>query len=353
MSKYNITSSDDFAFHLYNSKVTLTISTYQAGRLFLIGSQDGKHLDVQSVRMRKPMGISVYNNRLAVACLNSVEIYASNDQIGRNIPFSFQKYDSFYVPRMNYVSGHLDLHDLHMHSKGIFGVNTQFNCISAFSIEHHFTPIWRPSFIDAIVPEDRCHLNGMAVHNDLPVYVSALSSGNEEGDWRKDITSTGVIINVNTNEILAEGLSMPHSPRIIDDDLFFIESAHGAITRYNRKAKSFKTFASTGAFSRGLDNVDNLLAVGRSKARESSKTFQKISREIREKPCGIDLFDLSSGKKLAWLNFGSVVDEIFDIRFINGRKNAMYGMKGTDTYEPITTPETNFWRKIPGDIIPK
>ena len=91
MSQFNITSSDDFALHLFNSKATLIISTYQAGRLFLIGSQDGKHLDVQTVRMRKPMGISIYNNRLAVACLNSIEIYASNEHIGRNIPFSFQK----------------------------------------------------------------------------------------------------------------------------------------------------------------------------------------------------------------------------------------------------------------------
>lgn len=354
METFNISASGGFAHALFQRRATLIISTYQAGRVFLISSTDGEQLTVQPTRFKKPMGIAMHSNRMAVATMDRIEIYAHNESVGKNSPLSFQQYDHFYVPRMSYVSGHLDLHDIHMHRNGVFAVNTQFNCISSFSIEHHFTPRWYPHFITELAPEDRCHLNGMAVKDDMPAYVTALGSGNEAGSWREGIITDGILMDVKENAILLNGLAMPHSPRFIDDELWLIESAKGTLIRYNTANGKAEEVGHTGAFSRGLAQIDDLLAVGRSKAREGSKTFKKLPPELRNKPAGIDLLDKASGEVVERLHFGSIVDEIYDVQVFCGGKIGLYGMEGMDFFEPITTPETAFWRKTPGNgIAPK
>lgn len=346
MEKFNITSTSGFANLLYQHSATLAISTYQAGYVFLISSLNGEHLDIMPVRMRKPMGISTHGNKMAVATLNRIEVYAKHSNIGKNAPFSFQKYDEFYVPRMSYVSGALDLHDIHLHDRGVFAVNTQFNCISSFSIEHNFTPRWAPKFITDIVPEDRCHLNGMAVKNHMPKYATALGSGNQKGSWREGITSEGVLIDVETNEIVASKLAMPHSPRFIGDDLYFIESAKGQISRFNLETKGIEKAGTTNAFSRGMSHFNGILAVGRSQARASSKTFDKLPESLRKKKAGIDLVDLSSGEVIERMHFGQIVEEIFDVQVIIGGRIGIYGLEGESSFEPIITPDLAFWRKL-------
>lgn len=353
MEQFNITSTPGFAEVLYKNRATLLLSTYQAGRVFVLSSTNGEQLDVQPVRFRKPMGIALHGTRMAVATLNRIEIYAGNETVGKNSPMSFQKFDRFYVPRMGYVSGHLDLHDIHLHDKGVFAINTQFNCIASFSIEHHFTPRWVPPFIDAMVPEDRCHLNGMAVKDHFPSYVTALGQGNEKGSWRDGITTDGILIDVAQNKILFSDLAMPHSPRFINDELYLIESAKGDLIKINPEKQTKSVVGRTAAFSRGLAHFNGIAAIGRSKARETSKTFKKLPEDVRKKPAGIDLMELSSGQLLGRMHFGAVVDEIYDVQVITGPSVGMYGMAGTDYYEPITTPDFSFWRKVDSGVVPK
>ncbi|MGB2118213.1 MAG: TIGR03032 family protein [Schleiferiaceae bacterium] len=354
MDKFDITSTPGFAHELYSAQATLLVSTYQAGRVFIVSSLDGNTLDIMPVRFRKPMGISIRDNKLAIATLNRIEIYAKNDIIGKNAPFSFQKYDDFYVPRISYISGALDLHDIHLHSKGVFAINTQFNCISSFSVDHNFTPRWAPTFIDSIVPEDRCHLNGMAVENDQPKYVTALGKGNVLNSWREGITDKGIIIDVSKNKIVAEDLAMPHSPRIYNGDVYFLQSASGIISRLNTTKGIIENVGETEAFSRGLTKFNNILAIGRSKARESSSTFKKLPTHIRNKQAGIDLVDFNTGQIIERFHFGSIVDEIFDVQVLIGGRIGMYGLEGEHGYEPITTPQSSFWRKLNDEnILPK
>lgn len=351
--KFNISSSISFAHVLKQNDATIILSTYQAGRLIFLSSADGTHVDIQAVHARKPMGVSFDAKRMAVACLNSIEIYSADNSIGNRSPHSFQNFNEFFVPRINYVTGHLDLHDIHLHPKGIFGINTQFNCISAFTIDHNFIPVWKPFFIDDIVPEDRCHLNGMAVFKNVPMYATALGKNNTEGSWRENITDGGILIDIAKNEIIHHNLAMPHSPRMINGFLYFIESATGVINKMDIRTKELTTFCNTGAFSRGLDSINDLIIVGRSKARATSKTFEKLDAGIKNNNAGIDIYSKKSGEKIAGLSFGAIVDEIYDVRVITGGKFGMYGMQGTDVFEPIVTPNLSFWRKIKGTIQPK
>jgi uncharacterized protein (TIGR03032 family) len=75
-------------------------------------------------------------------------------------------FDALYVPRLAWITGDLDIHDVGFAANGqpLF-VNTRFSCLATANDGYSFRPLWRPKFISRLAPEDRCHLNGMAVQH--------------------------------------------------------------------------------------------------------------------------------------------------------------------------------------------
>jgi uncharacterized protein (TIGR03032 family) len=92
-------------------------------------------------------------------------------------------------------------------------VNTRFGCLCTLDAEHSFYPRWRPPFVTAYAPEDRCHLNGLAMVDGRPRYVTALGETDTAGGWRANKRNGGISMDIKTNAVLLHGLSMPHSPR--------------------------------------------------------------------------------------------------------------------------------------------
>ena len=45
------------------------------------------------------------------------------------------------------------------------GYGGEFSCLCKFTLAYNFSPKWKPYFISEILPEDRCHLNGLALEN--------------------------------------------------------------------------------------------------------------------------------------------------------------------------------------------
>src|SRR4029077_6446966 len=76
-----------------------------------------------------------------------------------------------------------------------------------------FNPRWRPPFVTELEPSDRCHLNGLGMVAGRPKYVTALGETDEAAGWRADKARGGVLMDVDSGEVLCRGLSMPHSPR--------------------------------------------------------------------------------------------------------------------------------------------
>ena len=64
-------------------------------------------------------------------------------------------------------------------------VNTRFSCLCTPSDVYNFVPRWRPPFISALAPEDRCHLNGLGLVDGKPRYVTALGRSDEPAGWRR------------------------------------------------------------------------------------------------------------------------------------------------------------------------
>lgn len=255
-------------------------------------------------------------NRLAVATLNEIQVFSGTAVNAKNYPENPEFYDRLYLPRAVYYCGETDLHDLSFGKGGMWGVNTRFSCLSTYDIDYSFHPRWKPPFISTITPEDRCHLNGLAMKNGTPAFVTALSKTDTKEGWREDITNTGVLMKTPSGEIILDKLAMPHSPRIINGKLYILLSASGQLIKVDTENKNYSVEAEYPAFIRGMTSMGKYLFIGMSKVRESSKTFNKIPVSKMSKHAGVIVYDLETKKFIGKILYLSTVEEIYDVQII-------------------------------------
>ncbi|MCI5145732.1 MAG: TIGR03032 family protein, partial [Candidatus Electrothrix sp. AR3] len=310
------------------SGVFLAVSTYQAGKIILIREDKGT-INTHFHTFNKPMGIAADGQRLTVGGRNTVWYY-------RNMPALSGKleppgrHDACYLPRRTHFTGDIDIHEMAWGTEGLWLVNTKFCCLCTLDPDHSFTPCWRPHFISQLSPEDRCHLNGMAMKNGVPAYVTALGETDTAGEWRKNKRDGGILMSVRDNRVLTRGLSMPHSPRLYQKRLWFLESGKGgfgwfdpATLHLTRPAQvEHKVVAKLPGFTRGLDFVGPLAFIGLSLVRESA-VFSGIplveQLNAEERSCGIWVVDIRTGETVAFLRFDSGVEEIFAVQVLPAR----------------------------------
>lgn len=348
--RFQITYDDNIAKVLNELGSVIAISTYQAGKVIFIGADDDKNLFQIPVTFKKPMGITVMKNRLAVATLNEIQVFSGTAVNAKNYPENPEFYDRLYLPRAVYYCGETDLHDLSFGKGGMWGVNTRFSCLSTYDIDYSFHPRWKPPFISTITPEDRCHLNGLAMKNGTPAFVTALSKTDTKEGWREDITNTGVLMKTPSGEIILDKLAMPHSPRIINGKLYILLSASGQLIKVDTENKNYSVEAEYPAFIRGMTSMGKYLFIGMSKVRESSKTFNKLPVSKMSKHAGVIVYDLEAKKFIGEIRYLSTVEEIYDVQMISGTKRP--GMLSTlNDYhrKAIQTKNIVFWKKDTGD----
>jgi len=201
--------------------------------------------------------------------------------------------------------------------------NTQYSCISALDDYYSFKPIWQPDFITALVPEDRCHLNGIGARDGELRYATFCGKTDTPLAWKEQQTGTGFILDLATEEVVCEGLSMPHSPRWHNGKLWLLNSGEGELGYVNFDTKQFVPVAHCSGFARGLSFVDGLAVVGLSRLRPSKNGLLpgiNLSKRLDERKsfqrCGIQLIDPDSGKLVHWINIDGPVTELYDVTFL-------------------------------------
>src|SRR5690606_29974768 len=118
-----------------------------------------------------------------------------------------------------------------------------FGCLATTSETHSFVPLWKPPFASRLAAEDRCHLNGLALKDGRPKYVTAVSQSDVADGWRDQRTRGGCVVDVESNEIIATGLSMPHSPRWYRDRLWLLNSGTGFLGTLDTGSGRFEEVA--------------------------------------------------------------------------------------------------------------
>jgi len=315
--------SPSFARILSENRISLLVSTYDTGRVFLLRSH-GNGVNVHFVGFDKAMGIAANAQRLAIGTKTRIcELY-NMPALSPRVEASTLEgaaYDACYVTRNDYVTGDIQIHEMAFAGDQLWFVNTRFSCLCTLEHPNSFNPRWRPPFVKALSADDRCHLNGLAVVDNKVAFATAFAVSDEPEGWRPTKATSGIIMEVPSGNVVATGLSMPHSPRFYANHLWVLDSGHGTIATIDRATGKAKHFAQMGGFTRGLDFFGKIAFVGLSRVRESN-TFGglPLTERIEEKDrlCGVQAVDLSTGKVEGYVKFESGVNEIFAVTVLPG-----------------------------------
>ena len=331
--KFALTSSRHFPEWLAATGMSLAFTTYQAGKLFLLGVRPDGRLSVFERTFARSMGLGVSADGRSLVLATQFQIHRFDNILPAG-QFSPDGFDAIYAPHAGWVTGDVDAHDVGFASDGrpLF-VNTKFSCLAAVSDSHSFRPIWTPPFVSRLTPEDRCHLNGLALEEGRPRFVTAVSRSDASDGWRDRRADGGVVIDVERNEIVAEGLSMPHSPRLYDGRLWLLNSGAGEFGFIDPQSGRFEALAFCPGYARGLAFVGRHAVIGLSMPREN-RTFSGLPLDAAlqarstDPRSGLAIIDLDNGDMTGWVRIEGIVRELYDVAVLPGvRRPSLIGFR--------------------------
>ena len=315
--EFRYTQTDSFVALLHELGASLLVSTYQANKLLVVRAHQGG-LSTLVRTFDKPMGLAADARRLALGTRDQVWFLRNAPDLAPRVePAGL--HDACYVPRACHVTGDIAVHELAWAGDELWAVNTRFSCLCTLHPDYSFVPRWRPSFVSALAAEDRCHLNGLALADGRPRYVTALGLTDTAGGWRANKPQGGCLIDVPGGQVVVRGLSMPHSPRWQDDRLWLLESGTGRLLLVDVAAGRGQPVAELPGFTRGLALAGPYAFVGLSRIREASAMDGvPLAGRRSQLKCGVAAVDLRSARVIAFLEFQTAVEEIFDVQLLPG-----------------------------------
>lgn len=322
---------------------SLVITTYQAGRVLLVG-WNGRQASFLPRHFDRPMGLDIDGDRLALATRHGVTLFGN----ARSLAPHYREpgaYDSLFLPRVTYHLPELNIHDIAFGNGELWVVNTRLSCLATLSALHTFEPRWRPRFVSDLAPEDRCHLNGLAVRDGCPAFVTALGATDTAGGWRDHKASGGCVIEVKSGETVLGGLAMPHSPRWHEDRLWVLNSGAGELLAVDPPQGRAEVVCALPGYTRGLAFVGSDALIGLCQIREK-RTFGglPVEQRHRELLCGIAVVDVRRGALRGMLRMTSECSEIYDLRFLRGvRRPNVLSVDNPQTRQAIFAPDCHYW----------
>ncbi len=349
--KFEITASRQFVSWMREQQISLAFTTYQSGKLFLLGTREEGRLAVFERTFERCMGLAVSPDAQTLWLSTLYQLWRFENALpaGQSAPApgSSVGFDRLYVPQLATTTGDVDGHDIALRpdDSPVF-VNTLFSCLAEPSATHSFRPLWRPPFISRLAAEDRCHLNGLALNADgTPAYVTAVSTTDVHEGWREHRHDGGVVIHVASSEIVARGLSMPHSPRLHGGTLYVLNSGAGEFGRIDFATGQFEPIAFCPGYARGLAIHGNFALIGLSTCREN-RTFSglpldaALAKKNVAPRCGLLVVDLRTGDIVHSLTLEGIVRELYDVAILPGvQRPSALGFRTEEIRRTITIEE--------------
>lgn len=337
---FEISTSRQFTAWLAEVGASLAFTTYQAGKLFFIGQKPDGKMWVHERTFERCMGLAASDNGLLLASLWQLWRFENTLGPGQK---TGDGSDRLFVPQVSWITGDLDIHDVAFDADGrpIF-VNTLFSCLSTVSETASFVPLWKPKFVTKLAAEDRCHMNGLAMKDGKPAFVTAVGPTDVADAWRDHRSGGGVVIDVASDEIVATGLSMPHSPRLHDGRLWLLNSGAGQFGYIDQASGRFEEVTFLPGYGRGLTFLGKYAVIGLSKSRQN-RTFSGLPLDgaLAEKKadprCGLFVVDLTTGDIVHWLRIEGMVEELYDVAILpKVRMPAAIGVKSDEIRRVIS-----------------
>jgi uncharacterized protein (TIGR03032 family) len=296
-------------------RVSVLISTYQTGHLVVVAARQGRVV-LAFHQFERAMGIAIKSGTIAVCTRKEVWFLRDAPDIADKLQPHGQ-HDACFLARATHFTGDIEAHEAAWVGREFWVVNTLFSCLAALHPHYSFAPRWRPPFVSDLRPEDRCHLNGLAVADGEPRYVTALAETDSPAGWREVKQRGGCLIEVASGRLLARGLALPHSPRLDGDRIFFLHSGLGQLEVAHPATGRVTAVARLPGVVRGLGLHGGFAFVGLSKARPALEGVPIVAERDRLR-CGLWIVDLRTGAVAAHLEFSTGVEEIFDVQVLPG-----------------------------------
>jgi len=306
--------------------LSFSFTSYQTGRLFLAGADEQNRLSLVQRAFTRAMGLYADDQNLCVADL--YQLWWFENGLGANQTYQ-KSFDRLYIPRIGFTTGDLDIHDIGVDASGepIF-VNSLYSCVATVSPKASFKVLWRPPFITKLAAEDRCHLNGLAMKDGAPAYVTAVSKSDSVEGWRDHKRDGGILMDVASGETVAANLSMPHSPRLLNEKLWLLNSGTGWLGTVDLKSGAFEPVTFCPGFLRGLDFYGKYAIVGTSLPRNIGFVGLELDDNLKARDtaprCAVLIIDTETGDIVHWLTFESHITELYDVAFLTGVRRPMH-----------------------------
>lgn len=329
---FHITYSAGLVAWMSANNLSLGFSTYTRGKVVLIGPGTRGQVAVSERNFGHAMALRATATGLYLS--NAHQVWRFDNGLDPGV--QFEGWDRLYMPRSCHVTGAVDIHDIHIDKAGrVLVAVTLYNCLAELDERGSFSPIWRPSFIDRIVNEDICHFNGFCLEDGVPAYATVTGRSTAPAGWREHRANGGLVIDMRNDRVVAEGLAMPHTPRLYRGTLYVLEAGSGWFGRIDRASGTFERLTWCPGFLRGLSFVGNYALIGLSKPRNQIFSGLPLDAEMKQRAaepeCAVYVVDLTSGEICHRLAITGSVEEIYDTAiFAGSRQPMLIGTEGPE-----------------------
>ncbi len=315
-------TSSGLAEWLHQESLSVFVSTYQHDCLVILSAPTESGLVWDAYPFDRPMGISVNHQELRLATRQHLWTF-------RNTASFTSGPDAATVFRLNRVegTGYLDAHDLVTTQDGqSYVVDTHHSCLREFDSGRTLKPVWQPDFVSDLKPEDRCHFNGVALDEGTPRYATVVSQSDDPEGWRAHRRDGGAVIDITADQLVATGLSMPHSPRVYRDRVWLLNAGTGEFGFLAPQNGAFHPLVACPGFLRGLAFHGDYAVIGVSQSRKNNKFAglalgDRLEEQNTEAICGLLFVNIESGETAHFLEFEEPLTELFDIQLLSGTRH--------------------------------
>jgi uncharacterized protein (TIGR03032 family) len=329
--KPKLSHSAGFLSWLTARRVGLALTTRAGGMLFLVGVTADGEIALVGRAFGRTYAVHAVGDSLFLA--TRFQIWRLENRLAEGVAIA--GYDRLFIPQAAYTTGEIRPSDIAVDGDGrVLFANPLFSCVAELRDVYNFVPVWRPPFVSALVAEDRCHLNGIAVVNGRLRYATALAAENIPGGWRDRRAGSGVVMDVARQSIIVEGLSLPHSPRMYRGRLWLLESGTGYFGYVDTASRRFVRLTLCPGFLRGLAFVDRYAVVTVSRPRREAgfdalPIASTLAKANANPQCAVAVIDLENGDLVHWLRIDNVGGELGDVTVIEGaRQPGALGLLG-------------------------
>ncbi|MEN2748278.1 TIGR03032 family protein [Sphingomonas sp. T9W2] len=334
--------SPGLADWMLEHRTSLAFTSYQTGQLILAGVDPQGRVAFNEQSYARATGLCFVGGSLRVASMFQLWRLENMLHPGQ---YANGAHDAVFVPRAAATVNYVDTHEVDVDRDGsVLFVNTRYSCIATIDDRWSFRPVWQPAFISALVPEDRCHLNGLGMVDGRPAFVTAAGVSDRQGGWRASRTDGGILIDIAGNRIVTDRLSMPHSPRWYDGAVWLLDSGRGRLVRIDPVTGHIDPVANCPGFLRGLafHAGHAIVTISRTRESDARELAEQTDFERTGTPsqCGVLVIELRSGRIVQSILFDGKITEMFAVTALPGIRNPIslgpqtVDMIGTVAFDP-------------------